>query len=275
MNPVIIAVLVMLVVAAIVFAAIGAAARNSERLAALASWAAANGFQFSEGDPYNLDGRFNNIADIGRGHARYAYEVLSRSDPVPIWMFRYQYRTWETRTVTDSNGNSHTETYEETHYRSYLIIELQAAFPKLFIRPENFFDKMAGFVGFDDINFESEEFSRRFYCKSDNREFAYAVIHPQMMEWMLSLGAAHLRFEGQLGDGLFISDTTKLPERPEAKQAALAMAAGFVNRIPPFVWQDYGKRDAVKFPELNAPTAQGSFVAAGDSQRDLSRVKQV
>src|SRR5882757_346170 len=98
MNPAIIVILVILVIAAIIFAAIGAAARNRERLAALANWAGANGFRFTPDDPYNLDGRFNNIADIGRGHARYAYEVLSRADPLPIWMFRYQYRTWETRT---------------------------------------------------------------------------------------------------------------------------------------------------------------------------------
>src|SRR5205823_3374006 len=111
----------------------------------------------------------------------------------------------------------------------------------------------------------------RFYCKSDNREFAYAVIHPQMMEWMLSLGQAKLRFEGQLGDGLFVSDITRMPERAEAKQAAFAMAAGFINRIPPFVWKDYGKRDAMKLPEpQSAPVARAPLVAAGDGQRDPS-----
>jgi hypothetical protein len=252
MGPALIVILIIIVVIVVIFAAIGAAARNRERLAALAQWAAANGFQFNPNDPYNLDARFNGLADIGRGHARYAYEVLSRNDPVPTWMFRYQFRTWETRTVTDSNGHSHTETYEETHHRSYLIVELQAAFPKLFLRPENFLDKMAGFVGFDDIDFESEEFSKKFYCKSDNREFAYAVIHPQMMEWMLGLVNSGVRFEGQLGNGIFISDITRMPQTAPSRQAALSMAAGFINRIPQFVWQDYGKRAAVQLSDPQA-----------------------
>jgi hypothetical protein len=264
MNPGLIVVVVIIVVVAIIFAAIGSAARNRERLAALANWATANGFSFSPDDPFNLDGRFNGLADIGRGHARYAYEVLSRNEPVPIWMFRYQYRTWETRTVTDSHGNTRTETYEQTHYHSYLIIELQAAFPKLFIRPEGLFDKVAGFIGFEDIDFESEEFSKRFYCKSDSREFAYAVIHPQMMEWMLGITASGMRFEGQLGQGVFMSEITRMPERAEAKQAVLAMAAGFINRIPPFVWQDYGKRPAVQLPEPHAaPVPQPAQIAQG------------
>jgi hypothetical protein len=252
---------ILVVVVLIVFAAIGAAARERERLAAMAAWAAANGFGFTRDDPYNLDARFNGLADIGRGHARYAYEVLTRNDPVPTWLFRYQYRTWETRTVTDSNGRSHTESYEQTHYRSYLILELAAAFPKLFLRPETFFDKVAGFVGFEDINFESEQFSRKFFCKSDNREFAYAVIHPQMMEWLLNVTASGQRFEGQLGSGLFMSDITRLRETPQAKQAALSLATGFVNRIPSFVWQDYGKREPVQLPEPHAATPMATPVA--------------
>jgi hypothetical protein len=263
MNPALIIVLIVIVVIVIVIASIGAAARERERLAALANWASANGFSFQQNDPFNLDARFNGLANIGRGHARYAYEVMSRNDPVPTWLFRYQYRTWETRTVTDSNGHTHTETYEQTHYCSYLIIELGAAFPKLFIRPENFFDKMKSFVGFDDINFESEEFSRKFFCKSDNREFAYAVIHPQMMEWLLSVCHGGERFEGQLGDGLFVSDITRMHEQPPAKAAALAMAAGFINRIPPFVWQDYGKRAAVQIPEAQAPAPPAPSQTAG------------
>ncbi len=253
MSPAVIIVFGLVGLAGIILLAMNAAARNRERLAALGAWARVNGFQFSEGDPYNLDDRFSGLGEIGRGHARYAYEVLSRPAPVPTWMFRYQYRTWETRTVSDGEGRSHTETYEETHYRSYLIIELAAAFPKLYIRPEGFLDKVKALAGFDDINFESEAFSRRFYCKSDSREFAYAVIHPQMMEWMMNQP-----FEGQLGgNGLFMSDITRLKDTDQGRQQALEMAAGFLNRIPDFVWQDYGKRAAVKLPEVKgvAPAA--------------------
>jgi hypothetical protein len=248
MNGTMIVLIGIVVIAAVIWLAVLGAAHDRERLAGLAAWASANGYQFSINDPFNLDARFHGIGDIGQGHSRRAFEILSRSGPIPTWMFRYEFRTWETRTVTDSNGHTHTETYEETHHCSFLIVELQSAFPRLFLRPENLFDKVAAMVGFDDINFESEDFSRHFFCKSDNREFAYAVIHPQMMDWLLSLRAAKMRFEGQLAGPLFVSHIDKLPTDAPGRQAAITMAAGFINRIPPFVWQDYGKRPPVELP---------------------------
>jgi hypothetical protein len=83
------------------------------------------------------------------------------------------------------------------------------------------------------------------------------------MEWFLGVCHAGERFEGQLGDGLFVSDITRLHEQPAAKTAALSMAAGFINRIPPFVWQDYGKRAAVQIPEPHAPVPPAPSQTAG------------
>jgi hypothetical protein len=248
MNGEMIVLIGVIVIGVAIWLAVISAAHNRQRLAALINWASANGYQFSTDDPFNLDARFHGVGDIGQGHSRRAYEILSRNDPVPTWMFRYEYRTWETRTVTDGNGRSHTETYEQTHQRSFLIVELQSAFPRLFLRPENLFDKVAAMVGFDDIKFESEEFSRRFFCKSDNREFAYAVIHPQMMDWLLTLRASKMRFEGQLAGPLFVSHLDKLPTDAPGRHAAITMTGGFINRIPPFVWQDYGKREPLQIP---------------------------
>ncbi|MCZ6810529.1 MAG: hypothetical protein O7D97_00875, partial [Planctomycetota bacterium] len=57
--------------------------------------------------------------------------------------------------------------------------------PDLLIRREGMFDKLAGAFGFDDIDFESAEFSKRFYVKSPDKRFAYDVIHPRMMEFLL------------------------------------------------------------------------------------------
>ena len=76
-----------------------------------------------------------------------------------------------------------------------------------------------------------------------------------MMEWLLGLCNAGVRFEGQLGTGVFMSDITRMPNTAPARQAALSMAAGFINRIPPFVWQDYGKRPSVQLPEPQSPAA--------------------
>jgi hypothetical protein len=250
MNPLAVILAVLLGIGAIyliVALARRAAERERLRIAGLANWASRNGFTFAPQDPFDLDARFNGTFEIGRGHGRYAFEVLSRQDPVPCWMFRYHFKTWETRTVTttDSQGHTHThtETYEETHWRAYLIVELQAAFPPLAIRGETWLDKVAGFVGFDDIDFESEEFSRRYFVKSADKQFAYAVIHPQMMEWLLAEP-----FTGQLDGGRFIRDISGGRFDAGGCEIAWSQAAGFINRIPPFVWQDYGKRPRVELP---------------------------
>jgi hypothetical protein len=246
MNPLVV-ILVVLGAAGLIYVLVkmsqAQAERERQRLAGLAWWAQANGFSFDPGDPWSLDGRYVGVADIGKGHARYAFEVLSRTDPVPCSIFRYHFKTWETRTVT-RNGRTYTETYEETHWRRYLIVELGVPFPQLFLRAEGIFDKIAGFVGFDDIDFESEEFSKRYFCKSEDRQFAYAVIHPQMMEWMMTR-----RWEGELRRELLVMDIGRVNHTPQGCQEAWENAAGFVNRIPPFVWQDYGKREPIKLPE--------------------------
>jgi hypothetical protein len=178
--------------------------------------------------------------------------VLRRDDPVPSFLFRYHFQTTETRTVTttDSKGNlsTRTETYEQDHWRAYLIIELHASFPQLWIRPEHWGDRFAGFLGFDDIDFESEQFSSRYFVKSDDRQFAYAVIHPQMMEWLLPQ-----QFCATLERGMLVLDLSAARFDAQACHAAWSSAAGFVNRIPPFVWDDYGKQPRLQLQEPTLP----------------------
>jgi hypothetical protein len=74
----------------------------------------------------------------------------------------------------------------KTYRLSYLVVDISTyAFPKLLIRPENFLDKVAGAVGFDDIDFESHEFSKNFYVSSTDKRFAYDLIDPRMMEFLM------------------------------------------------------------------------------------------
>jgi hypothetical protein len=73
-----------------------------------------------------------------------------------------------------------------THRHSFACFLLPfAGTPDLLIRKERFGDKLLGGLGFDDIDFESEEFSRRFWVKSGDKRFAYDVVHPRMMGFLL------------------------------------------------------------------------------------------
>lgn len=273
MNPLVV-IFIVIAVAGIIFLLVKAAQAHAERerqrKAGLAHWASVSGFTYSEKDPWNLAARYNGIAEIGRGHDRYALEVLTRQDPVPTALFRYHFKTWETRTVRDSKGRMRTKRYQETHWRRYLVVEVGAQFPHLALRQEGLFDKMAGFMGFDDIDFESEEFSKRYHVKSADKQFAYAVIHPQMMEWMLAEP-----FAGELVKGRLVMDVNSRPHSAEGCQEAWRQACGFVNRIPEFVWQDYGHRAPVTLPEPAAyaspPPALAGVAGPGHAASGMER----
>ena len=60
------------------------------------------------------------------------------------------------------------------------------ACPELTIGPEGFFSKIAQAVGYDDIDFESHEFSRQFCVRSRDKKFAYDVCHARMIEYLMA-----------------------------------------------------------------------------------------
>ena len=96
-----------------------------------------------------------------------------RGYPVEVRMADYQYET--------GGGKSH-----QTHRLSFACFLLPfIGTPDLLIRKEGLGDKVLGGLGFDDIDFESEEFSRRFWVTSSDKRYAYDVVHPGMMDFLL------------------------------------------------------------------------------------------
>jgi hypothetical protein len=123
-------------------------------------------------------------------HPMYAHSIFrkgkSRKTSNTIWgvmaVGRYpiEVRMGDYRYVTGS-GRS-----RQTHRISYALFRLPFfGTPDLLIRKEGLGDKILGGLGFDDIDFESEAFSRRFWVKSEDKRYAYDVIHPRMMEFFL------------------------------------------------------------------------------------------
>jgi hypothetical protein len=56
----------------------------------------------------------------------------------------------------------------------------------LTIGREGWFSKIAQVFGYDDIDFESAQFSRAFCVRSKDKKFAYDICHAQMMEYLLA-----------------------------------------------------------------------------------------
>jgi len=74
----------------------------------------------------------------------------------------------------------------KTHcYLSFIIVNMNSSFPELTIAKEGFFSKIAQAIGFDDIDFESHEFSRRYKVKSKDKKFAYDFCNARMIDYLL------------------------------------------------------------------------------------------
>ena len=166
--------------------------QQQKRIAELQTLASELNWAFSADYDYSFDARYPQFSQFNQGDSRYAYNTLTGGLRVgealyPARMGDYHYQT------TSHNGKER-QTHE--HYFSFLVIDLPfPALPDLRIRREGFFDTIAGVFGFSDINFESAEFSKRFNVKSSNKKFAYDVIHPAMIEFLLASDAPTLEID--------------------------------------------------------------------------------
>jgi hypothetical protein len=160
---------------------------KQKRIAELSQFAAERGWTFTAAEDYSHDERYGHFSTFTSGRNPYAYNTITGAIAVgdaqwPVQMGDFHYET--TSTSRDSNGNTSTKTHH--HYLSYLLVTTpHLGTPDLFIRREGFFDKIASMLGFDDIDFESAQFSDKFIVKSSDKRFAYDVIHPRMMEFLL------------------------------------------------------------------------------------------
>lgn len=157
--------------------------KEQERTTALTLLAIELGWQFDAAKDSNHRTRFRQFKIFQQGHSHYAHNTLCGEltiddQPWPIQMGDYHYK------ITSNSGkNRSTRTYR----LSYLIIKLPfLSVPELKIRKEGLMDRVAATMGWDDIDFESAEFSKKFYVTSSNKKFAYDVIDPRMMQFLLN-----------------------------------------------------------------------------------------
>lgn len=138
---------------------------------------------------------------------------------------------WYYTETTDSNGNR-SKSYSRF---SVAVTELDAWLPDLAVYRENVFTSLADKLGLKDIDFESEEFNRAFQVKSKNRKFAFELIDPRMMKWLLSCDRS---FGFELHGKAILIYSHKL--RPHELLPLIGSLKGFRERIPRLVWTNYG-----------------------------------
>jgi hypothetical protein len=151
---------------------------GKKRRGAMGELAGRLGLQFSAERDYQMAKRYAFLDKLRQGSNRYAYNIISGDyQEHEVAVFDYHYETHS----TDSKGNRQTH----HHHFSFFILSLGKSFPELTIAKEGFFSKIAQAVGFDDIDFESHEFSRKFTVRSKDKKFAYDFCNAQMIDYLL------------------------------------------------------------------------------------------
>lgn len=158
---------------------------RKKRREELAAMAFQLGLDFSADDPFGcLSYPF---ALLTKGDGRGTENVMWGAwREMPVRGFDY----WYYEESTDSKGNR-TKTY---HRYSCAVTEIDAACSHLMIDRENLFTSLADRLGLRDIEFESEDFNRRFNVKSEDPKFANDIIDARMIRWLLQTDGA-FRFE--------------------------------------------------------------------------------
>lgn len=182
--------------ALVIFLGVLAYKAEQKRRAEFLEIAAQCGLTFSPDHQGDWDDRWPRFECFHRGHSRSAFNLMTGrmggdGPECALGEFRFK----ETH---GSGKNRRTVTY--TFGFVILSIGGQGA-PDVLIRREHLLDKVAGFFGFDDIDFESVEFSRKFMVKCADKRFAYDLIDAQMMEFLLADGTPNIDIGGDHSGG--------------------------------------------------------------------------
>lgn len=200
------------VIAVIAVVAVLSYLSAQKRRQALMDLAARLGLRFEPQKDWDSAKRYAFLNKLREGSNRYVFNKLSgRYQAQDVTAFDYHYETHS----TDSKG--HRQTHH--HYFSCFLLHLPRSFPELVIGREGLFSKIAQALGFDDIDFESHEFSRKFCVRSSNKKFAYDVCNARMMEYLLAhddltleidQDVLALTFDSRLDLARFESNLTRL-----------------------------------------------------------------
>lgn len=194
---------------------------SGRRRKELAEWALSKDLTFIAGKRGSFDSEYPGFDCLQKGHSRYACNLMYGAIAGRIFLgCDYHYVTGSGRSSTP-------------HDISLIIVKSPILLKSLLIRPETFADKLAALAGFDDINFESAEFSRKFFVKAPNKKWAYDIIHQRMMEFLLSMPQFAIQFET-----LSVIVYRESRFSPEDFEAAIYLVNGIFERIPDYVTQN-------------------------------------
>jgi len=106
----------------------------------------------------------------------------------------------------------------------------------ILVHPESFADHLATKAGREEIEFESEEFSRCFEVTCEDRRFAYDLLHQRAMDHLLSMGSVVV--EGDEPAVLFHLPYAYCLPIPDGVRELLDQACRLMEMVPDYMRKD-------------------------------------
>ena len=167
---------------AIVVIAVISYRMDKERRRALRAWARSKKLRMRHGRRVGWEKEYPAFGMFKKGRSRHsALHVGGEIEGHKVNCLDYKY-------TTGSGKN------QQTHRRAVVILAAGGPVIPLRIRREHIFDKVGEFLGHDDIDFESAEFSRKFHVSSSDRKWAYDVVHQRTMDYLLKAPSVNIEF---------------------------------------------------------------------------------
>lgn len=126
--------------------------------------------------------------------------------------------------------------------RSFILISFPYQFiERALIRPENVLDRIAGGFGFDDIDFESKQFSDAFYVAGSDKRLIYEILSPRMMDFLLKDHPSGRAVTIEIAYSRLCITTEKQRWKPEEFPVALRWARELLEHWPARLFAPRGK----------------------------------
>lgn len=192
---------------------------EKKRREELSAWAQRQGWHFSAAKQKGWQHDYAGLKLFERGHSRFGKNIVTgRFRGHEVVCLDYHYTT--------GHGKN-----RQNHQYGVVILRLDHPVIPLHIRREHVFDKVGEFLGSDDIDFESAEFSRTFHVTSPDRKWAFDVIHGRTMEYLLKSPRYFSISFGHNEIAIFKSSRCS----PTLYEQAIKLAHDLYELIPPYV----------------------------------------
>jgi hypothetical protein len=160
---------------------------------------------------------------FGRGDNRRATNILHGTrNGVEFCAFDYRYST--------GSGKN-----RSTHRFAVVLARVPLVFTPITIRPEGLWDRMKETIGVRDIQFESDDFNRTYHVRCEDEQFAFKLIHPKAIDFLMRTSKRHWQFSGPMimlrKSGWLVASDVDL---------AMVEIDHFLSLVPPYLREEIG-----------------------------------